>query len=117
MKLTYRPFRGEIEPVTKVHESAIRLLKDYIEVASYYEYEAMDEDGIVKPDVVKGLDFFPRTGLSITIEGVSHKADKDNKIFSRLKICAMTGEEVFVSATDEEVYELYKKIKNWLLNA
>lgn len=114
MRIEFKPYRGAIEPVTNVYTSEVNLLKNHIEVLQYYEFDRL-EDGTTKPDIVKGLDLYPKEGLAICFEAVTHIDDKDEELFSRLKITTYGGEYTYIWASDKELYDIFKQIKNWLI--
>lgn len=114
MKLKYTPYRGKIEPVKMVHKAEFELLNNFIEVTTFYEYDRFDADTMTAiHDVVKGIDFFNKNNVSIQLEYVIHTADTTEELFPRIKITS--GYECTYLWPGEEAFEIYTKLKNWLI--
>lgn len=117
MKIAYKPYRGKIEPVTKVHKSNIELTDNYIEVVTFYDYEAVDSDATIKRDTFyKTVQFSKRNTITgVTIDYYTHQDDTSNEQCPRIVVdCGSTAIHIWLD--EESVFNIYKTIKDWILN-
>lgn len=117
MKITYTPYRGKIEPVKKVYKSDINLTDKFIEVTTYYDYEAWDSDkGIRKDDSYKSIKLIRKEDVSgLTIENYLHEGDPNDESCPRVIIDG-TYTSIHIWLTEETVFDVYKTVKDWMLN-
>lgn len=117
MKIKYIPYRGEIEPITKVHKSDIELNDKFIEVTTYYEFECFDSDTLLKkPDTYKEMAFIIKKDVTgVKIDYYTHKEDPSDESYPRVIVDGICN-SIHIWLKDEDVYDIYTKIKNWVLD-
>ncbi len=116
MKIVYTPYRGKIEPITKVYKSEIELGLKHIEITTYYDFESFTLDTLThKSDFIKTIALFQKDNISITFNYVYHEADDSEETYPRIEIWDVSGSTSYIHVGNEEGLKVYSQLKKWLL--
>lgn len=110
-KISFIPHRGPIEPITEVRKSEINLTDNFLELI--YDFSVL-VSGIEETRTAALL--INKKDLSLGLTTWYNEDDKDKNLQPRVElfICGGYQDYIYVETLDE-AYEIYKKLKNWLL--
>lgn len=114
--IKFIPYRGSIEPITKVYKTEINLYPNYIEVIQSYDYTPYlpepDECG-GKP---RGATMYPKQSVAVEVAASYHQRDTSREEHPTIRILFEDWSETIHIRYEKEAYEIYNRIKLWLLN-
>jgi hypothetical protein len=120
-KIAFTPYRGKLEPVTKIIIAEITLHTKHLEAALAYEYtERVKENEISfvdKPNFTKVQVVYPKHLMHVTRSVAVHEEDTLDKEECQLVQLYCGQDCLWVRCKDDkEAKNVYNTIKNWLLS-
>ena len=113
--IKYQPYLGELEPITEVHASEIKIYDKYIEIISSYAYTAyMPEDDTC--GYKRNATVIPKHLMTIELTEAWHRRDVKKTPHPVIKISYLDCEDYIDVETEKEAYDIYNRIKRWMLN-
>lgn len=115
MKLTFTPYRGEIEPIIDIRKAELTLHPEYIEVIYSYDYERYTESGS-KTDSMNAAYLIPRYGTGISRGASTHALDESEEEVPMVTIESPCYDSVWLRCkTNKEADTLYLNLRAYLL--
>jgi hypothetical protein len=116
MILTFTPYRGKFEPVTKVHKAEVKLFPENMEIIFSYDYVKYD-DGNKTEDTTFSAHFVPRYGSSLTRSAMYHMDDPDRELCQYVGIDVPgVPETIYLRCkNNKEADKIYSDLKEYLL--
>ena len=113
--IKYTPFRGELEPVTAVRAAEIKLYDNHLEVVNSYDFDVYmpNEESIGH---VKNATLIPKHHLIVELTQSWHERDVNKVAHPIVRIMYLDIEEFIHVETEKEAYDIYSRIKRWMLN-
>src|SRR5690606_31531038 len=111
----YTPYLGELEPVTEIRAAEIKLYDKYIEVINSYDYVPyMPEDNTC--GYKRNATMIPKHLMTVELTEAWHHRDVKKTPHPVVRINYLDCEDYIDVETEKEAYQIYSKIKNWMLN-
>lgn len=116
MTLKFTPYRGKIEPVTKINKAEVKLFPDYIEVVFNYEFDKFDE-GMVRPETTYAAHFIPKYLVSLLRSACYHTEDDSKELcqYVGLDVSGVADTIMLRCKSNKEADELYSELRDYLL--
>jgi hypothetical protein len=113
--IKYTPYRGVLEPVTEVRKAEINLYPNHIEIINSYDYQVYmpSEDSC---GYTKNATLIPKPHVIIELTETWHERDTAKTPHPVVRIMYLDIEEFIHVQTQKEAYDIYTKLKLWLLN-
>ena len=112
----FTPYRGTIEPVTKVHAADINFYANLIEVILHYDYIQV-ADSVKTDERVRFAEMFPRGTFSVSIASIAHEQDEEDERVPAIFISASQPNQVVIRCRKQkEAEEVYQKLKKWMIS-
>lgn len=115
MVIKYTPYRGKLEPVTKVHKSDIKFFPEHVEIIYCYEYEPYGSDG--GSDTIQAAYLVPRYAISIMRSATYHIDDPQRELCPLVvvDVAGVPDSITLHCKTNKEADEIYENFKDYLL--
>lgn len=113
-QITYIPYRGEKEKVTKVHIATIVMTRDFIEVTLAYDFN--NEKG--EDDFMKIATLMPRATLVLTralLEREDEVPGDSDAVEGVMLECPGTRPMYIKVKESDEANKIYQQIRRWML--
>jgi hypothetical protein len=116
MKITFTPYRGEIEPITDIRKAEVTLHEDYIEVIYSYDYEKYSESGN-KRESMNSAYLIPKYGTGISRGASTHSLDETEEEVPMVTIESPCYDSVWLRCkTNREADNVYLELRKYLLD-
>jgi hypothetical protein len=113
--IKYSPYRGELEPITEVRKAEIHLHKNHLEIINSYDYQVyMPTDESC--GYTKNATLIPKNLIVAELTETWHERDTNKTPHPTVRIMFLDMEEFIHVQTQKEAYDIYTRIKQWLLN-
>lgn len=115
-KIKYKLFRGPLEPVTSQRKAEVILHPRYLELICDYDFEpyGSNKDGF---PYRRYAALIPKESFAAELTEGCHEDDIEKQMNPLIYIYYGGRIESIYVETYDEAYDIYKKIKDWMLNA
>lgn len=113
--IKYTPYLGELEPITEVIAAEVKLYPKHLELIRSYRYDPYlpdaDACGYVKAAVC-----IPRNQLAVELTESWHEKDVKKSAYPTVRVYYANEYDLIHVQTEKEAYDIYSRIKKWMLN-
>ena len=113
--IKYNVYRGHLEPVGEVRKSEVHLYQNYMEIIASYDFTPyLDSEDV---PYRKYACLIPKSQLAIELTEEWNDQDPDKVAYPVVKIIVegVLADHIYVK-TEKEAYDIYTRIKTWLIN-
>lgn len=117
--ITYKPYRGQCEPVTNITIAKIVLFKEYIEIRCFYDFKEFvsnDDPKRYRDNFVKCHLIMKRESLEVCHTVRVNPLDEREEELPLIEIYGKSGLRFNMVAGSEDCVRAMKALRDWILS-